>query len=225
MKIFLDTADLEAIRRAADAGLIDGVTTNPSLMSKFLGDRSPRDHFLEICDTVKGPVSAEVVAVDADAMVDEGLQLASIHDDIVVKCPLTEDGLRACRRLRAEGVPVNVTLCFSPSQALLAAKAGASYISPFLGRVDDISGDGVDLLAQIRQIYDNYGVDTEILAASIRHPRHFVEAALIGADVATLPEKVLYQLLQHPKTDEGLERFISDWEELGTDLVGALAGV
>jgi len=218
MKIFLDTADVDEITRAADAGLIDGVTTNPSLMAKFLGDGDPSDHFLEICEAVDGPVSAEVVAVDADQMVEEGERLASIHENIVVKCPLTEDGLVACRRLREKDVPVNVTLCFSPSQALLAAKAGATYISPFLGRIDDISGDGIDLLAQIRQIYDNYDVDTEILAASLRHPRHFVESALIGADVATLPVKVLYQLLQHPKTDEGLEGFLADWKDLGKTL-------
>ncbi|MDX1566721.1 MAG: fructose-6-phosphate aldolase [Longimicrobiales bacterium] len=219
MKIFLDTADVDEIRRAADAGLIDGVTTNPSLMAKFLADdEEPADHFLRICEAVDGPVSAEVVAIEADAMVDEGKRLAEIHDNIVVKCPLTEDGLVACSRLRAEDIRVNVTLCFSPSQALLAAKAGATYISPFLGRIDDISGDGIDLLAQIRQIYDNYDVDTEILAASLRHPRHFVESALIGADVATLPVKVLYQLLQHPKTDEGLESFLADWKGLGKEL-------
>ncbi len=218
MKIFLDSADVDEIRRAAEAGLIDGVTTNPSLMSRYLGESDPAEHFLEICEVVDGPVSAEVVAVDADEMVDEGTRLASIHENIVVKCPLTDEGLHACQRLRSEGVRVNVTLCFSPSQALLAAKAGASYISPFLGRVDDISGDGIDLLAQIRQIYDNYDLDTEILAASLRHPRHFVEAALIGADCATLPSNVLYQLLEHPKTDEGLQRFISDWETLGRDL-------
>ena len=218
MKIFLDTADVDEISRAADAGLIDGVTTNPSLMAKHLEGGDPSDLFLEICEAVDGPVSAEVVALDADEMVEEGERLAAIHDNIVVKCPLTEDGLVACRRLRSEGIRVNVTLCFSPSQALLAAKAGASYISPFLGRIDDISGDGTDLLAQIRQIYDNYDVETEILAASLRHPRHFVEAALIGADVATLPVKVLYQLLQHPKTDEGLEGFLSDWKSLGKTL-------
>ncbi|MFW6200702.1 MAG: fructose-6-phosphate aldolase [Gemmatimonadota bacterium] len=219
MKIFLDTADVDEIRRAADAGLIDGVTTNPSLMARFLGDEeNPADHFLRICEVVDGPVSAEVVAVDADDMVEEGKRLAAIHDHIVVKCPLTEDGLVACRRLRAEDIRVNVTLCFSPSQALLAAKAGATYISPFLGRIDDISGDGIDLLSQIRQIYDNYGVDTEILAASLRHPRHFVESALIGADIATLPVKVLYQLLEHPKTDEGLESFLADWKGLGKTL-------
>lgn len=219
MKIFLDTADVDEISRAADAGLIDGVTTNPSLMAKFLGDdEDPGDHFLRICEAVDGPVSAEVVAIDADQMVEEGERLAAIHDNIVVKCPLTEDGLVACRRLRAKDIRVNVTLCFSASQALLAAKAGATYISPFLGRIDDISGDGIDLLAQIRQIYDNYDVDTEILAASLRHPRHFVESALIGADVATLPVKVLYQLLEHPKTDEGLEGFLADWKGLGKTL-------
>lgn len=218
MKIFLDTADIDEIRRAAEAGLIDGVTTNPSLMAKFLGDADPADHFRAICEVVDGPVSAEVVAVDADTMVEEGTRLAAIHDNIVVKCPLTDEGLHATQRLRAEGVRVNVTLCFSPSQALLAAKAGASYISPFLGRIDDISGDGVELLAEIRAIYDNYDLDTEILAASLRHPRHFVQSALIGADCATLPVDVLYQLLEHPKTDEGLERFVSDWETLGREL-------
>lgn len=218
MKIFLDTADVDEISRAADAGLIDGVTTNPSLMAKYLGGGDPSDHFLKICETVDGPVSAEVVAIDADQMVEEGERLAGIHDNIVVKCPLTEDGLVACRRLRSKDIKVNVTLCFSPSQALLAAKAGATFISPFLGRIDDISGDGTDLLAQIRQIYDNYGVETEILAASLRHPRHFVEAALIGADCATLPVSVLYKLLEHPKTDEGLESFLADWKSLGKTL-------
>ncbi len=219
MKIFLDTADVDEISRAADAGLIDGVTTNPSLMASFLGDdEDPGDHFLRICEAVDGPVSAEVVAIDADQMVEEGERLAAIHDNIVVKCPLTEDGLVACRRLRAKDIRVNVTLCFSASQALLAAKAGATYISPFLGRIDDISGDGIDLLAQIRQIYDNYDVDTEILAESLRHRRHVVESAVIGADVATLPVKVLYQLLEHPKTDEGLEGFLADWKGLGKTL-------
>lgn len=218
MKIFLDTADVSEIRRAADAGLIDGVTTNPSLLAKVAGDRDPKEIFLEICDAVDGPVSAEVVALDADTMVSEGKRLAGLHDNIVVKVPLTEDGLRACRRLRSDHVKVNVTLCFSVTQAHLAAKAGASYISPFVGRIDDISGDGMDLVAQIRQVYDNYGIETEILAASLRHPQHVVQALLMGADCGTLPTKVLYQLLKHPLTDLGLAQFLEDWKSLGADL-------
>jgi transaldolase len=218
MKIFLDTADVNEIRRAADAGLIDGVTTNPSLMMKFGQGREPNEIFLDICDAVDGPVSAEVVAVEKDVMIEEGRRLASIHDNIVVKVPLTEDGLRACRTLRAEGIRVNVTLCFSASQALLAAKAGATYISPFVGRVDDISGEGMQLISQIRQTYDNYGLETEILTASIRHPQHVVEAMLIGSDCATMPAKVLYQLLKHPLTDIGLANFLEDWSKLGKEI-------
>jgi transaldolase len=218
MRIFLDTADLDEIRRAADAGLIDGITTNPSLMLKSAGDNDPQDHYLAICEMVDGPVSAEVVGVDKATMLEEGRRLAGIHDNIVVKVPLTEDGLRACRALRSEGIRVNVTLCFSPSQALLAAKAGATFVSPFIGRIDDISGEGVDLLSQIRRIYDNYGIDTEILAASVRHPTHVVDAMLIGADCATIPPKVLYQLMRHPLTDVGLERFLEDWKELGKEI-------
>ena len=215
MKIFLDTADLAEIRRAADAGLIDGITTNPSLLSKAAGDGGdPRAILKEICETVPGPISAEVVGTDAETMVEEGTKLAKIADNIVVKCPLTEDGLVACQQLRARDIAVNVTLCFSPTQALLAAKAGATYISPFIGRLDDISSDGMELIRQIRIIYDNYGFDTELLAASIRHPQHVVESALMGADVATIPSKVLWQLLKHPKTDEGLAAFIADWEKL-----------
>ena len=218
MKIFLDTADLEEIRKAADAGLIDGVTTNPSLMLKESGGRDPAEHFRDICEAVHGPVSAEVVAVDSGTMLEEGRRLAKIHDNIVVKVPLTEDGLHACRHLRNEGIRVNVTLCFSPTQALLAAKAGATYVSPFIGRVDDISGEGMQLIAQIRQIYDNYDLDTEILAASIRHPVHVVESMMIGADCATMPVKVLYQLIKHPLTDRGLESFLEDWKKLGKAL-------
>ena len=218
MKIFLDTADLAEIRRAADAGLIDGITTNPSLLSKAAGDAGdPREILQEICATVRGPISAEVVATDADTMVREGKKLAAIADNIVVKSPLTEDGLVACRRLRAEDIRVNVTLCFSPTQALLAAKADATYISPFVGRLDDISSDGMELIRQIRMIYDNYGFDTEILSASIRHPQHVVESALMGADVATMPPKVLWQLLSHPLTDRGLEAFLADWDRLPED--------
>ena len=218
MKIFLDTAELDEIRRAADANLIDGITTNPTLMMKAGGGRDPREIFLDICNAVDGPVSAEVVAVEKETMVAEGRRLASIHDHIVVKVPLTEDGLRACRALRSEGIRVNVTLCFSVTQAHLAAKAGASYISPFVGRVDDVADDGMELIAQIRQVYDNYGFQTEILAASIRHPRHVVRSLLLGADCATMPPKVLHQLLRHPLTDTGLAAFLADWKKLGKEL-------
>tara|TARA_Y100000590_G_scaffold211467_1_gene239626 strand:- start:1837 stop:2493 length:657 start_codon:yes stop_codon:yes gene_type:complete len=218
MKIFLDTADIEEIRRAAGAGLIDGVTTNPSLMAKASGGREPADLFLDICQTVNGPVSAEVVALDADGMVDQGKRLAKIHKNIVIKVPLTEAGLTACRILRNEDIPVNVTLCFSPTQALLAAKAGATFISPFIGRIDDISGDGMELVGQIRQIYDNYDISTQILAASIRHPQHMVQALMIGADCSTLPPKVLYQMLKHPLTDQGLDMFLADWDKLGKNI-------
>lgn len=218
MKIFLDTADLDEIRRAAEAGLIDGITTNPSLLAKVAGERDPSELFLEICETVDGPISAEVVALDAEGMIDEGRRLAGLHDNIVVKVPLTEHGLRACRALRSEDIRVNVTLCFSAAQALLAAKAGATYISPFVGRVDDVGQDGMEIVAEIREVYDTYGLETEILAASLRHPRHVLQAMLIGADCATLPPKVLYQLMKHPLTDVGLERFLADWEGLGRTL-------
>ena len=218
MKIFLDTADLDEIRRAADAGLIDGITTNPSLIAKVAGDRDPKEIYLEICEIVDGPVSLEVVGVDRKTMVTEGRKLAAIHENAVVKVPLTEDGLKACRDLVSEGFKVNVTLCFSVSQALLAAKAGATYISPFVGRIDDISGEGMDLIHQIRQVYDNYGYETEILAASIRHPVHVVESMLIGADCCTIPPKVLWQLSKHPLTDRGLEAFLADWEKLGAEI-------
>ena len=218
MKIFLDTADLKEIRRAADANLIDGITTNPSLMMQAAGQGDPKDVFLEICKAVDGPVSAEVVAIEKDAMVSEGKRLAKIHDNIVVKVPLTEDGLRACRALRSEGIRVNVTLCFSVTQAHLAAKAGATFISPFIGRIDDVSGDGMELISHIRQVYDNYGFATEILAASIRHPQHVVQSLLLGADCATMPPKVLYQLLKHPLTESGLAAFLADWKKLGKEL-------
>ena len=218
MNIFLDTAEVSEIRRAAEAGLIDGVTTNPSLMAKVAGDGDPQDIFMTICEAVDGPVSAEVVAVDAEGMITEGRRLAALADNIVVKLPLTEHGLRACRALTSEDIRTNVTLCFSAPQALLAAKAGATYISPFIGRLDDISGEGMQLIGQIRQIYDNYGMMTQILAASIRHPMHMVEAMMIGADCATLPPKVLYQLLKHPLTDKGLEAFLADWKSTGKEL-------
>jgi transaldolase len=218
MKIFLDTADLAEIRRAADAGLIDGITTNPSLVSKVGEGRDILDLYREICEAVDGPVSLEVVGLDRETMVTEGRKLAAIHENAVVKVPLTEDGLKACRDLVQEGHRVNVTLCFSVSQALLAAKAGATYVSPFVGRIDDISGEGMQLIHQIRQLYDNYGFDTEILAASLRHPLHVVESMLIGADCCTIPPKVLWQLGQHPLTDKGLDAFLADWKTLGADL-------
>jgi transaldolase len=218
VKIFLDTADLTEIRRAAEAGLIDGITTNPSLLAKAAGSEGdPRAILEEICAAVPGPISAEVVATDADTMVREGKKLAKIADNIVVKAPLTEAGLVACRRFRAEGIMVNVTLCFSPTQALLAAKADATYISPFVGRLDDISMDGMELIRQIRAIYDNYDFETQILSASIRHPQHVVESALAGADAGTMPAKVLWQLLEHPLTDKGLDGFLADWEKLPAD--------
>jgi transaldolase len=218
MKIFLDTADLAEIRRAADANLIDGITTNPSLISQVAGDRDPKDIYREICEIVDGPISAEVVAVDKDTMLSEGRKLSALHENIVVKVPLTEDGLKACRALRAEGIHTNVTLCFSVSQALLAAKAGATYVSPFVGRIDDVSGEGMQLIHQIRQVFDNYGYDTEILAASLRHPMHVVESMLIGADCATMPPKVLWQLAKHPLTDKGLDAFLEDWNKLGAKI-------
>ncbi|MGH7474878.1 MAG: fructose-6-phosphate aldolase [Longimicrobiales bacterium] len=215
MKIFLDSADLSEIRRGVEAGLIDGITTNPSLLSKAAGgEHEPREILEEICRTVPGPISAEVVATDTETMLSEGRMLARIADNIVVKVPLIEEGLRACRAFRAEGIAVNVTLCFSPTQALLAAKAGASYISPFVGRIDDVSGNGMELIQQIVQIYRNYDFETEVLVASVRHPGHMVEAALLGADVATVPFKVLMQLLTHPLTDKGLDAFLADWAKL-----------
>jgi transaldolase len=211
MKFFLDTANVDEIREAAGLGLIDGVTTNPSLVAKA---GRPFDEVVhEICEIVQGPVSAEVVSLEADEMVAEGRRLAAIHEHVVVKCPLIKEGLKATRRLTDEGVRVNVTLCFSPTQALLAAKAGAAYISPFVGRLDDVSQDGMELLQQIIAIYENYGFPTEVLAASIRHPKHVLDAALMGADVVTLPYKVFDALFNHPLTDKGLAAFLADWEK------------
>ena len=215
MKIFLDTADLAEIRRAADAGLIDGITTNPSLLARAAGaEGDPREILAEIARTVPGPISAEVVALDAQSMFKQGLELAKIADNIVIKVPLTEDGLVACRKFRAQDIKVNVTLCFSPTQALLAAKAGATFISPFVGRLDDVATDGMELIQQIVQIYENYRFPTEVLVASVRHPQHVVQAALMGAHVSTIPPKVLWQLLQHPLTDKGIEGFLADWAKL-----------
>lgn len=212
MKIFIDSADVEQIRDAAGMGIIDGVTTNPTLVART--GRSYRDVVLEICELVDGPISAEVIATDVEGMLREARGIAAWHRNVVVKVPLTADGLKAVRALTADGIRTNVTLCFSPSQGLLAAKAGASYISPFLGRIDDISGDGMELVSQLRTIYDNYGFDTEILAASLRHPKHVVDAALVGADVGTLPYSTLTKLLNHPLTDLGLERFLADAEKI-----------
>jgi len=214
MKFFLDTADLAEIRWATQAGLIDGVTTNPTLLAKDAGNVEPNDLLQEICSTVDGPISAEVVAVDAKGMYEEGRNLARIADNIVVKIPMLEEGMEATRRLRSEGIGVNVTLCFSSVQCLIAAKAGATFVSPFLGRLDDIGHDGMDVIRETRQIYDNYGIETQLLAASIRHPRHVAEAALIGADVATVPTSTLKRLLLHPLTDQGLDRFLNDWSKL-----------
>lgn len=217
MKFFIDTADIEEIRELAATGMVDGVTTNPSLVAK-----TGRD-FIEtleaICEVVDGPVSAEVVATDAEAMINEGKKLHKIANNITVKVPLTWDGLKACRILTAEGIMVNVTLCFSPSQALLAAKAGATFISPFVGRLDDISTDGLRLIEDICIMYANYDyLETEVLVASIRHPLHLVESAKMGAHVATLPPKVLKQLAGHPLTDKGLEAFLSDWKKTGQSI-------
>jgi transaldolase len=213
MKFFVDTADLDEIREAADMGILDGVTTNPSLV-KEQGNVDFHEHVFTICEIVDGDVSAEVTATDFDGMMEEARALEQIHENVVVKIPLIKAGIKALRALDEEGIRTNCTLCFSPTQALLAAKAGADYISPFIGRVDDISSDGMGLVEEIRQIYDNYeGLDTEILAASIRHPTHVKRAALAGADVATMPFETLTALLDHPLTDRGLERFLEDWED------------
>ncbi|HRI05002.1 MAG TPA: fructose-6-phosphate aldolase [Pyrinomonadaceae bacterium] len=214
MKFFIDTANLDEIREANELGMIDGVTTNPSLVAKE-GDVDFKKHIAKICKLVKGDVSAEVTALDTEGMLKEGRALAKIAKNVVIKVPLTIDGLKACRTFRAEGTKVNVTLCFSAAQALLAAKAGASYISPFIGRLDDIAQDGMQLIRDIVQIYDNYGFATEVLAASIRHPVHIVDCALAGADVATIPFKVIQQLVKHPLTDKGLEGFLNDWKKSG----------
>ncbi|HEX4634026.1 MAG TPA: fructose-6-phosphate aldolase [Gemmatimonadales bacterium] len=214
MKFFLDTANLKDISWAAQAGLIDGITTNPSLLAKFAGDVDPRDVLKEICSLVEGPVSAEVIAIDAEGMVSEGESLMKIADNIVVKIPMTEAGMVAVRRLSRQGIKTNVTLCFSSVQCLIAAKAGASYVSPFIGRLDDVGQEGMDVIRETRVIFDNYQYATEILAASIRHPRHVVDAAMVGADVATLPPDILKKLLQHPLTDRGLEQFLADWGKL-----------
>lgn len=217
MKFFVDTADTQAISELNDLGMVDGVTTNPSLILK--SGRDILEVTKEICGIVEGPVSAEVVALEADAMIAEGRKLAEIAENITVKLPLTWDGLKACKVLSGEGKMVNVTLCFSANQALLAAKAGASFISPFIGRLDDINLDGMELIQDIRTIYDNFGFETEILAASIRSVNHVQEAALIGADVITAPPEVIKKLASHPLTDKGLEQFMADWAKTGQKIL------
>ena len=217
MKFFADTADTDAIRELAETGLLDGVTTNPSLVMK--SGRDFKEVVSEICGMVDGPVSAETVALDAEGMIAEGRELAKLGENIAIKVPLTLAGLKACKTLRDEGRMVNVTLCFSANQALLAAKAGATFISPFIGRLDDINLDGMALIADIRQIYDNYGFETEILAASIRTVNHVTEAAKIGADVATMPPDVIRKLASHPLTDKGLDAFLEDWEKTGQKIL------
>lgn len=212
MKFFIDTANIEQIKEAASLGLLDGVTTNPSLVSKE--GRNFKELLNEIVEIVDGPISAEVVSTDHDGIVKEAEDLAAIHHNIVVKVPIIKEGLKAVKTLTEKDIKTNVTLCFSPTQALMAAKAGASYISPFIGRLDDISHDGMELVSQIVQIYRNYGFQTEVLVASIRHPKHVVEASLIGADVATMPFDVINKLFNHPLTDNGLEKFLNDWKKL-----------
>lgn len=212
MKFFIDTANVEEIRKAWEIGVIDGVTTNPSLMARE--KKEPISLLKEICAIVDGPVSAEAISLKAEEMIKEGEELAGIHKNIVVKIPMTEDGLRAVKRLSSKGIRTNVTLIFSASQALLAAKAGATYVSPFVGRLDDISQIGMDIVRDIQTIFENYVFDTEVIVASIRNPLHVVEAATIGADIATIPYSVISQLIKHPLTDIGIEKFLKDWEKV-----------
>ncbi len=217
MKFFADTAEIEDIRKLQDTGLLDGITTNPSLIAK--SGRDFKEVIKEICAIVPGPVSAEVASTDFDTIMKEAHVLRKLADNVVVKLPLTVDGLKACKVLTGEGTKTNVTLCFSPNQALLAAKVGATYISPFIGRLDDINLEGMQLIRDIRQIYDNYAFSTEILAASIRSPNHVTEAALAGADVATIPPAVIYKLADHPLTKSGLEAFVKDWKGTGQSIL------
>jgi transaldolase len=212
MKLFIDSGDIDEIREAQAMGAIDGVTTNPSLLAK--AGRPTKETLLAICEIVDGPISGEVLATDFEGILTEGRELAALHPNIVVKVPLIEEGLKAVKTFTAEGIKTNVTLCFSAPQALLAAKAGATYISPFVGRVDDTGGDGMELIEQIVSIYDNYDFATQVLTASVRHPTHFIQAALIGSHVATVPFKVIRQLLKHPLTDIGLARFLEDAKKI-----------
>lgn len=209
MNIYLDTANVKEIKEAVSQGAVDGITTNPSLAAKE--GREFKELVLEICNLVDGPISAEVISVEADAIVKEGRELAKLHKNIVVKCPLIPEGLKATKRLTAEGIRVNVTLCFSPTQALLAAKAGAWCVSPFIGRLDDVGADGMELIRQIIAIYRNYDFKTKVLVASVRHTMHVVEAALAGGDICTMPYSVYQQLIKHPLTDIGLKKFLADW--------------
>lgn len=211
MELYIDTANLDEIKRANDMGVLDGVTTNPSLIAKEGVDYAKR--LAEICKVVEGPVSAEVISVEFDGMMKEGRERAKIAPNIVIKLPCTVDGLRACKAFTDEDTRTNLTLCFQPLQAMLVAKAGAYLVSPFIGRVDDISGDGMDLIHQIRAVYDNFGFETKLLAASIRHPKHIVDCALAGADVATVPFNVIQQMMKHPLTDVGLEKFVADYKK------------
>lgn len=212
MKFFIDTADINEIREANARGWVDGVTTNPTLIAKT--GRKFNDVILEICKEVRGPVSAEIVSLEADKMFQEGIELAKLHDNVVVKIPMCEQGLIAVRRFAAEGIKTNVTLVFSPLQALLVAKAGASMVSPFVGRLDDISNEGMQLIEQIVQIYQNYNLKTEVLVASVRHPIHVLDSALMGANIVTCPLKVMKQLVNHPLTDAGIQTFLKDWEKV-----------
>ena len=214
MKFFIDTASLKEIREAESMGILDGVTTNPSLVSKE-GNVDFHEHVRTICEIVNGPVSAEVTATDTEGMLKQGRELAKLHPNVTVKVPLTKDGLKACKVLRGEGTKVNVTLCFSANQALLAAKAGATFISPFVGRLDDIGQDGMELIRDIVQIYRNYGFETQVLTASVRHPIHVLQAAKIGSHIATMPFKVIEQLAKHPLTNIGMEKFLDDWKKGG----------
>lgn len=217
MKFFIDSADLEAIKRLSEIGLVDGVTTNPSIIAKSGQDF--KETISKICAMIDGPVSAEVTATDTDGMVNEGLTLRKVADNICVKLPLTLEGLKACKLLSAQSIPTNVTLCFSVNQALLAAKCGATFISPFIGRLDDINLEGLGLISDIRTVYDNYGFETEILAASIRSVNHVSECAKIGADVITAPPSVIEKLAQHPLTEKGLNAFLKDWSQTGQSIL------
>lgn len=217
MKFFVDTAEVNDIKELINFGLLDGVTTNPSLIAK--SGRDFKEVIAELCTLTETPVSAEVAALDTAGMIAEGEHLAAIADNVVVKLPLTLDGLRACAHFKREGIKTNVTLCFSPNQALLVAKVGATYVSPFIGRLDDINLDGADLIRDIRNIYDNYGIETEIIAASVRSPNHITEVALAGSDIATIPPSVIRKLVMHPLTDTGIEKFLNDWNSTGQSIL------
>ncbi|MCL1894839.1 MAG: fructose-6-phosphate aldolase [Holophagaceae bacterium] len=214
MQLFLDTASLAEIKQINSWGVLDGVTTNPSLIAKESG-KPFEDIIKEICEIVDGPISAEVISMEARGMIDEGMQLAKLHENVTIKLPITTEGLKACKHFSSHGIKTNLTLCFSANQALLVAKAGATFVSPFVGRLDDINLEGIELIREIVAIYENYGFETKVLAASIRQPRHVTEAALAGAHVATIPTKVFENLIKHPLTDKGIETFMSDWKKSG----------